>query len=127
MGTWSALASMPRADPTSAAWSALGAAGTYFCALLLLLETALPRPAVLSRSAARGGAGRAEAAGAGNVLPELYIAMVAFLPATGVAQVIRGFDLGALLSRSLAILLGGRRGRRTRPSLGILWRRVVLV
>lgn len=95
VGTWSALASMPAADDASVAWLALGAAGTYFCAMLILLEAVLPRPAVLSRSATRGGVGRAgrggggrvEVAGGRNVLPELYVAAVAFMPAAGVAQV----------------------------------------
>ncbi|CAN0551368.1 unnamed protein product, partial [Ectocarpus sp. 12 AP-2014] len=34
VGIWSALASMPGADAAIVSWSALGAAGTYSCALM---------------------------------------------------------------------------------------------
>lgn len=69
---------MPRADAAAVSLSAIGAAGTYACAMMVLLETALPRPAVVSRSATRGAAK--------GVLPELYVAVVVFIPVAGVAQ-----------------------------------------
>lgn len=102
MGTWSAVSSMPRADSVTVALSALGAAGTFSCALMILLETAVPRPALLSRSSNRhsGGIGEGEGGRAGRrrvagilakasngVLPELYVTMVSVMPLAGLTQV----------------------------------------
>lgn len=104
VGVWSALASMPSADTITVSLSAIGAAGTYACALMVLLEAALPRPAVLSKSSggrsgggggARGGraggrAGGGGRAAAGSVLKELYVAVMAFMPVVGIAQASEG-------------------------------------
>ena len=86
LGAWSALASMPRSDAATMSWAAAGAAGTYSCALMVLLETALPRAAVWAAGAVRGGAGRARSLTASSVLVELYLAAVAFMPVTALAQ-----------------------------------------
>ncbi|CAM9422492.1 unnamed protein product, partial [Laminaria digitata] len=102
LGAWSALASMPRAGSAAVAWSALGAVGTYSCAVMVLLEAALPRASVLSRSATRSGGsggggggggggkvgrrGGAPAVAAGSVLLELYVAVAAFMPVAAVTQ-----------------------------------------
>lgn len=95
VGVWSALASMPAADSFAVSCSAAGAAGTYSCALMVLLESAMPRPAALSRSSGGGGpVGRAAGVGrrvAGgrraNVLDEMYAGVVACMPLAAVAQV----------------------------------------
>ncbi|CBN74622.1 expressed unknown protein [Ectocarpus siliculosus] len=100
VGIWSALASMPGAAAAIVSWSALGAAGTYSCALMVLLEAALPRPAaVLSRrgSGSRAGGGGpavGRARRVGSVVVELYVAVVAFMPAAGIAQGLQLLILG---------------------------------
>lgn len=115
-GVWSALASMPGADSTTVTLSAAGAAGTYSCALMVLLESAFPRPAALSRSSGGGrsgggwrGGGRRGGGGrdpAGSVLIQLYVGVVACMPVAAVAQASverggggRGVEFCCFLSR----------------------------
>ncbi|CAN0553658.1 unnamed protein product, partial [Ectocarpus sp. 12 AP-2014] len=115
VGIWSALASMPGADAAIVSWSALGAAGTYSCALMVLLETALPRPAaVLSRRgtgsrAGGGGPAVGRAWRVGSVVIELYVAVVAFMPAAGIAQASQG--AGWKEKKGLQLLILGPVGR----------------
>lgn len=71
LGTWSALVSLPRTDSATLAWAAAGAAGTYSSALIVLLETAVPRVGSLA---------------ARTILPEFYAAVVAFMPVAAMAQ-----------------------------------------
>eukprot|EP00752_Nemacystus_decipiens_P003365 g3112.t1 len=102
VGVWSALASMPAADSFATSCSAAGAAATYTCAVMVLLESAVPRPAMLSRSSAlasgSGGAvGRASGEGrrvaggrrARSVMVELYVGVVAFMPLAALLQGLR--------------------------------------
>lgn len=93
VGVWSALASMPGADTATLSCSAAGAAGTYSFALMILLESAMPRPAALSMSRTSGGPGGRRRGGgivAGSILVELYVAVVASMPLAAIAQVSYG-------------------------------------
>lgn len=74
------------------AWSALGACGTFTCAVLILLEAAWPRPVRQRKKAwgaGRAGDGAGDKGGSpgGAVFLELYTAAVAFVPVTAAAQV----------------------------------------
>lgn len=71
IGIWSALVSLPRSDSATLAWAAAGASGTYSSALMVLLETAVPRVGSLATR---------------TILPEFYAAVVAFMPVAAIAQ-----------------------------------------
>lgn len=71
LGIWSSLVSLPRSDSAILAWAAAGASGTYSSALMVLLETAVPR---------------AKSRTAWTILLEFYAAAVAFMPVAAIAQ-----------------------------------------
>eukprot|EP00903_Cladosiphon_okamuranus_P018928 g17409.t1 len=114
VGVWSALASMPGADSFTVSCSAVGAAGTYSCALMILLESVVPRPAALSQSSrssgsggpagrGRGGGTRAAGGRRASVLGELYVAVLACMPLAAVAQGLRLLFAGPAGRRLLGI------------------------
>lgn len=93
VGVWSALASMPGADSITVSLSAAGAAVTYSCALMVLLERAVPRPAALSRNS---GGGRGAGGRRTSLLVELYVTVVACMP---LAMVVQASCVGRLSER----------------------------
>lgn len=100
VGVWSALASMPGADTFAVSCSSAGAVGTYSCALMVLLESAMPRAAAAVSRSSGGTVGRGAAGGRRrSVLVELYVGVVVCMPLAAVAQ-----------ASLIAVEMGGKEG-----------------